>query len=143
MELADYLSLEVNYLSVLLAAVVYFLIGALWYSPQLFGHHWMKHEGIHPDHHEPYVPGIGSYIGEFILDLLMAFVLALFIALADINSWGQGMLVALWAWIGFVAAPSLSALLWSRKSYKSFLINAGFVLVGLLAMGAIIGFMQL
>ena len=33
---------EVNYVAVLAAAIASFVIGALWYSPMLFGKMWMK-----------------------------------------------------------------------------------------------------
>lgn len=36
---------SINYLAVLTAAVVYMILGALWYSPALFGKTWMKGVG--------------------------------------------------------------------------------------------------
>ena len=38
--------MAVNYLAVLVAAIVSMVIGGLWYSPLLFGNVWMKLSGI-------------------------------------------------------------------------------------------------
>lgn len=139
MSYSDFVTNGINYWGVLIATIVYYLLGALWYSPLLFGHAWAKHEGIEVGEIKPHA---GPFIGEFVLDFILAFVLAIFIAIAGINRWQDGMLLALWAWIGFVAVPHLSAVLWTGKSIKRFFINAGFPLIGMLIMGAIIGFMQ-
>ena len=34
--------IHVNYIAILVAAVVSFFIGALWYSPLLFAKRWIK-----------------------------------------------------------------------------------------------------
>ena len=131
----------VNYLAVLVAALVYYMIGALWYAPFFFGNRWMKH-------HENEVPVepqqkhtlccIGSYVGEFIISLILAYVLALFIEISQAGEIVEGIAIALWVWIGFIATTHFSAVLWGRKTVKSFFIHAGFMLLGLIAMGAVI-----
>lgn len=131
----------VNYLAVLVAALVYYVIGALWYAPFFFGNRWMKH-------HENEVPVepqqkhtlccIGSYAGEFIISLILAYVLALFIEISQAGEIVEGIAIALWVWIGFIATTHFSAVLWGRKTVKSFFIHAGFMLLGLIAMGAVI-----
>lgn len=130
----------VNYLAVLLAAIVYFVIGAIWYSPYIFGDRWMKHEESIPNEPPQHylLHRIGSYLGEFIISLIIAYVLTLFIQISQAEEIVEGVSVALWAWIGFIATTHFSAVLWGRKTVKSFFIHAGFMLVGLIAMGAVI-----
>ena len=41
--------LHINILAVIVAGIVTFGIGALWYSPLLFGKHWMQFNGVTPD----------------------------------------------------------------------------------------------
>lgn len=139
MALAENLNLHMHFFAVIVAAAAYFFLGTLWYSPKVFGNYRVGH------HDEVHLipPGLGLYIGEFIIDLVMAYILALLIELVRIQSWEEGVLIALWVWVGFVATTQLSALFWSNKTIKSFLINSGFVLVGLLLMGAIIGIMRI
>jgi hypothetical protein len=35
-------SVDINWIAVIVAAVVNMVVGALWYSPQLFGKQWAK-----------------------------------------------------------------------------------------------------
>lgn len=137
----------VNYPTVLLAAIVYFVIGAIWYSPFLFGR-YKSHEHIAPMPENVTTPPdvkqkhwlrlIGPYIGEFIIALIIAYVLTLFIQISQAEEIAEGIAVALWVWIGFIATTHFSAVLWDRKTVYHFFIHAGFMLVGFLAMGAII-----
>ncbi|MBX9704331.1 MAG: DUF1761 domain-containing protein [Silvanigrellaceae bacterium] len=124
--------------AVIVAAIVYFILGAIWYSPALFGHRAVIHREGEPDLVVKETHPIGSYIGEFILDLIMAFVLTVLITLSDAETYWEGMTIALWAWVGFIATTHFSAVLWGRKTLRSFFIHAIFMLVGLLAMGAVI-----
>ncbi len=123
----------INYFAVFIAALVYFIFGALWYSPFAFGHRWTKHEVEKKEEHKvPHL--IVPYVCEFILNLIMAFVLAFFIEFSQAENYTDACVVALWIWIGFVATTHFSAVLWSRKSVKSFFIHATFILAGLLLM---------
>jgi hypothetical protein len=141
MAFSDYLNLSVNFFSIFLAAVAYFLLGMFWYSETLFGSTW-KNKGNIGVTKFSQVRLYASLICEFILDLVTALVLSLFIAMANTSGSRGGMLVGLWAWIGFTGAPQLLGVIWSHKSFKSFLIHSGFVLIGLLLMGAIIGYIN-
>ena len=37
---------DLNWLAVIVAAIAYFAIGALWYSPPVFGTAWMSAGGV-------------------------------------------------------------------------------------------------
>jgi hypothetical protein len=135
----------VDYMAVFAAALVYFILGAIWYAPCLFRSRCcIKHDESHPE--EPpqackmdsTTCKIGSYIGEFVLDLVIAYVLAIFIEVSQATEIIEGIMVAIWIGIGFVATTHFSAVLWGRKTLKSFFIHACFMLVGLTAMGATI-----
>lgn len=130
----------INYLGVLLAAIAYFIIGAIWYAPSVFGSRWMRHEKAQIGFlaEQPSSSHIGSYAGEFIIALVMAYVLSLLIQVSLADEVVEGIAIALWIWTGFIATTHFSAVLWGRKTLKSFFIHAGFMLVGLIAMGSII-----
>ena len=40
---------ELNWLAVIVGALVYFALGALWYSPAIFGRPWMRSIGWDPE----------------------------------------------------------------------------------------------
>lgn len=133
-------NISVNFVGVLIAAIVYFVIGAIWYSRFLFADEFGRH-------HEPPIGEtkeeissnkVGSYIGEFIISLIIAYVLSIILEISQAVTIIEGITVALWIWIGFIATTHFSAVLWARKTVRHFFIHAGFMLVGLLAMGAIL-----
>jgi hypothetical protein len=127
----------VNYMAVIIAAVAYFILGAIWYAPTMFGSRWMKHEWGQQEQ-KSHFPRILAYLGEMIIALMMAYILALFIEITHATDMLEGVVVALWVWLGFIATTHFSAVLWGRKTLKSFFIHAGFILLGLLIMGTLI-----
>lgn len=127
---------SVTYSAVLIAALVYFILGSIWYAPFLFGHRSVKHDEACPTDKECCGCHVISYAGEFILDLVIAYILAVVIQLSQATEITEGMSVAIWMWIGFVATTHFSAVLWGRKTLKSFFIHACFMLIGFMAMGA-------
>lgn len=130
-------NVHVNYLAVALAAAAYYVLGAIWYSPAVFGNRWMKHEWGQEETGKS-TPKVAAYIGELIISIILAYILTLFIEIAQAKKLLEGIVVSLWIWVGFIATTHFSAVLWGRKTLKSFFIHAGFMLFGLLLMGAII-----
>ena len=130
-------NVPVNYLAVALAAAAYFVLGAIWYSPAVFGSRWMKHAWGQEEIQKS-TPKAAAYIGELIISFILAYILTLFIEIAQARKLLEGIVVSLWIWVGFIATTHFSAVLWARKTLKSFFIHAGFMLFGLLLMGAII-----
>jgi len=131
------MQIEINYLAVLVAAVVTFVIGGIWYSPALFGPRWMKAVGKSEQDLKRTNMGV-AYAGAFVTAVMMAYVLALFIGFAQAKTILSGAGIGLWAWVGFVAAPKLSNYLFSGWPRDLYLINNGYHLVSLLVMGAIL-----
>lgn len=126
-----------NYLAILVATVSTFVLGGLWYSPALFARAWMKEVGINPD-----APGgkgdTGRIFGlAFILEFLMAFILAAFIGPQATALSGLGVGAA--AGFGWVALSFGVNYLFERRSLRLFLINAGYLGVSFCLMGAILG----
>jgi hypothetical protein len=131
------MSVHINYLAVLVAAIITFIIGGLWYSPALFGQRWMLAVGKSEQDCKRTNMGM-AYAGAFVSAVMMAYVLALFIGFAQAKTILSGAGIGLWAWVGFVAAPKLSNYLFSGWSRDLYLINNGYHLVSLLVMGAIL-----
>ena len=64
----------VNYRAILICAIILWIIGALWYSPPLFGKHWAAIVGRKTGEKPKGV--VWGMIASFIGDFLLAFVLA-------------------------------------------------------------------
>ena len=68
------MSITVNYLAVLVAAVVTFVIGGIWYSRALFGPRWMAAVGKTEEECRKGNRGTALF-GAFVSALMMAYVL--------------------------------------------------------------------
>ena len=127
---------DLNFLAILLAAVLYFVIGMVWYSPQLFGKAWME---AHPGRDEDMKCCYKSMVGTFVLGLVIAYVMDLVLDWINLGNARDGALCAFWLWLGFVATTHFSGVLWERKPLKSYLIHMGYLLIAFISMGAVLG----
>ena len=126
----------INIFAVIVIAVVYFILGALWYSPILFGNLWMKSIQKTQDELQMKASNfIGSAITSFVMPLFLAILLE-FIGTINIIT---GILVAVIIWIGFVATFDLYDVLYEDKNIKTYLIDSLYHLAGLLIAGIILG----
>jgi len=127
---------KLNYIAVLVSAVVAFVIGGMWYSPLLFGKAWQRETGLTDDRLQRRNPG--KIMGTaFVLTLIMAFNLAAFL--------GSGPRDVVWgitagalAGIGWVALSFGVTYLFEERSMKLFLINAGYHAIAFMVMGGIL-----
>lgn len=128
---------SVNYLAVVVAAIALFVLGAIWYSPALFGKRWMSLVGRTV---EQLKQGVAiAYIGGFLASVIMALVLSYLIRGTGAGDAVAGMQTALWCWGGFVAPSILTLYLFTRHRMALVLIDAGYYLVGMIVMGGILG----
>ena len=134
--------MDVNLLSVLVAAIATMVLGFLWYSPILFARPWMVLMGYDPNDKakldEMRKSAGKTYALSFLASLASAFVLAKIIDVASVNSVLYGMKYGFAIWLGFVTTVQLTGALFGRQPFKLFLINTGYQLVCYLAMGAIL-----
>lgn len=131
----------INFWPILISAIVSFGIGALWYSPILFGKEWMTLMKI-SDHDIDVAKNNGiskSYLAHFVTNIVSFGVLAFFISLSGSSNAGDGAFLGLISWLGFVAPIGISNLLWRKDSLKLVLIDSLQVLLSLIIGGIIIG----
>lgn len=126
---------SLNIWAVIIAALSTFLIGGLWYSPAVLGKLWMRENGFTEESLKP--ANLGRIFGlSFFLSLIAAINLAMFLGTENRPHMG-----ALWgfaAGFGWVATFIGTHYLFERKSFKLFLINAGYSVVALTVMGLIL-----
>ena len=126
--------LHINYSAVIVVTILAFVIGGLWYGP-LFGKAWMKESGVKEgDGKDKMARTFGLSI---LLNLIIALNLSAFLgAKADFQF---GLFAGLAAGIGWVSASLGIIYLFSQKSLKLFIIDAGYQTVIYAIMGAILG----
>ena len=127
--------LHLNHLHILVAAVIQWILGALWYS-LLFARPWMALTG-HTKGERP-KGAVVAMITSFIGGLILAFVLAHVVMWAGATTWCWGAFVGFVCWLGFIAAPLLSETMYEQRPFKLFFINAGYWLVALVISGVVL-----
>jgi len=128
---------------ILVAALVAFLIGALWYSPVLFAKAWVRTNGYTPERLAAMQANAGrAYAGSFVAFVVMASVLGLLLRHLGADSTADGAAWGFHAWLGFALPIGFTANLYSDKPAAAFLIDAGYQLVYMTVMGAILGAWQ-
>jgi hypothetical protein len=129
--------LNVNWWAVVFAAVLNMVVGALWYSPVLFGKYWAKLTGIKMDKMAGKSPA-KAYGITTAAALLQTLVLAVIISNLGANSTSDGASLGLLLWLGVAATTSISDYLFTGRRLLLWAINQGYYLVVLMANGAIL-----
>jgi Protein of unknown function (DUF1761) len=132
--------MKTNYLAVVVAAIAYWILGAIWFG-FLFGKSWLQLERI-SDEQLAAMKGAATavpYVISFVLGLVIAFVLAQLCAWRNATTAARGASLGVLLWLGIVAPVTYTTNMYEMRPANLFLINEGYVLVGLLIMGAILG----
>ncbi len=141
------MDIEVNYLAVLIAAVVSMAIGFLWYGPVLFGKPWMKLRGYTDESLKKAQAEMGKLYGlSFVLALVTAYILSHMMTLSqefyNYPVIQTGLTTAFFVWLGFMMPVQATATIFGDKKWKLFAIDTGYQLASLLVMGLILGYMS-
>ncbi len=129
--------LSLHWIVILLAVLIYFFLGALWYSPVLFASSWMKLRNINEDDIDKPNPIIFLY--SFILQLIAVTCLALFIFAMGVYGAIDGAIVGFGAGAGLVFTLSGTTGIFSDIPLKLHLIDNGYHVIGLTLAGLLIG----
>ena len=128
--------LPINWLAVLVAAIIRMAVGFAWYSPPLLLKPWQALTGVTP---ETMKAGLGkAMVVDVIASLIMSFALANIIVGANITDWLNGALAGFWVWLGFMATLLVSLWGYENRSLKLIAINLGNNLIALVLMGALL-----
>ena len=132
---------EVNYLAVVIAAIVAWISGAIWYIA--FGKTWIAALGMTPEKMEAtnsfgfYLP----FILLFLADLVIGWALAMLFFHLSAHTVRSGVIIAALCWLGFVLSTMLVNNSFAKRDRRLIIIDGGHWLLVLLLMGTIIGAM--
>ena len=129
--------MKTNYGAIVVSAVAYWLLGALWYGV-LFSQRWMALEGITMEQARSMNPVL-PYVITLALNLLIAFVLAQLCLWRNANTAARGAAIGVLLWIGIVGPVVFTTYMYEMRPKELFAINEFYPLVGLCLMGAILG----
>jgi hypothetical protein len=133
-------TVPINWLALIVVAIVKFAIGAAWYAPQIFGKQWQAELGMTQEQVRANM--VPALVAEAITDLVLAFFLIFAVRYAGANTLLQGAFVGFLVWLGFVATLTIPQVYYERRSWRLWSINNGYLVVSLIVMGAILGVWQ-
>lgn len=131
--------MKINYPAVLVAAIVHFIIGGLWYG-LIFGNLFLRLiewtpaqlQQIQSQNH------VMEYVIAFICSLVLVYILAHFVQYTKAKGFAGGMQTAAWLWLGFVATTQLATVIFEQRRLGLYLLNVGYQLVAGLICGGIL-----
>ncbi|MCR6642037.1 MAG: DUF1761 domain-containing protein [Sporocytophaga sp.] len=127
---------QMNYWAIITAAAMYFILGAVWYSPGLFEAAWFRNVRIPKESEKKYTR---MTAGTFVLLLFAAIFLDYIVELSATNTPGKGVFLGLITGAGLVGTAMSTTYLYEGKPRQLFLIDIGYHLAGFTLMGLILG----
>lgn len=125
---------RINHLAVLVAAIVTFLLGWVWYS-LLFKSMWMGYAGV-----STMSPSAGLLVVQFVLGWVLAYFVAIAISKAPNPNLtaSDGIMFGVFSGIGFFAVPLLLDYVSEGRPVGLWLINAGYIVVSMIVIGVVV-----
>lgn len=130
-------SLQVHVWPVIVAALVQWVIGAIWYGVG-FRKSWSKLVG---GGMEGVTPGRRAFamICSFVASIILCFVMANVLAWAGTATFMGGVAMAIICWLGFMAPPMFAQHIYERRPANLFAINAAYWMVAMAISGGVLG----
>jgi Protein of unknown function (DUF1761) len=131
--------MKVNYLAVIVAAIVHFFLGGIWYS-LLFANKFIQlmswttaqmNEIANQSHAK-------EYIAAFASSLILVYILAHFIQFTKATTALAGALTAFWLWLGFIVTTQIATVIFEGRNAGLYLLNIGYQLVACAIAGIIL-----
>ena len=124
------MDIPVNYVAIVVAAIVSFAFGFLVHGPVL-GKVWMGLMEITPADMEKGKKDMEKkmplYMGAaFVQQLVIAYVTALFVYMAYATTVADALILAFWIWLGYVATFHLNTVLWEKRALPLYGFNVAY-----------------
>ena len=123
----------VNYLAVIVAAIVVVIFGFIWYTPQALGRLWGAN-GMPPGPNPGAMQGVGGLIAALVNSFVMA-VLSLNLGGATIT---DGIMLGVICWLGFMATLTAAETAFQNGSWGRWAVNNGHHVIAQAIIGAIV-----
>ena len=128
--------LHVNPIAVLMATVMQWVLGWLWYG-YVFRSRWMALVGISAGE-KPANAWFGM-VASFVANLVLSFILAHIIVWSAASSFPEGVFLGALCWLGFMAPAMITQHIFEKRPAKLFAINASYWLLAMMLSGGVLG----
>ncbi|MFX0019680.1 MAG: DUF1761 domain-containing protein [Promethearchaeota archaeon] len=133
------MALMINWLAVIVVAIIYFLIHFFWYFPFVFGNIWLKLVGKESEPKSKIIRDTIIMIPTSFVSVLMIEVI---IDLTGMNDILSALIISFLLWVGFVATIGINQNNFNDRGVKLFLLEYGFYLIGFIIAGLILAVWQ-
>lgn len=121
---------QLNWIAVVVAAIGYFAMGALWYSRAFFGLKWAQLREINVNDSTAKDGMIKIMLASFLFILISCTALALLIVRLDLFVFSSALIIGTLAGFGFSGMSIAISLLYQKKPLVLYLIECGYHLAG-------------
>ncbi len=129
---------DLNWLAVLVATVIYFALGGIWYAPPVFGRVWQRAGGIEIP--EGQRPGAKFYVGPLITCFIASVATAMLAFGTASASVAEGLVLGIVVGVGYAFTLSILGGLFEQRPepWVYVAIGGGYHIVGLLIVAVIV-----
>jgi hypothetical protein len=133
-------SMRIKYPAVIVAALVHYFLGGLWYSPLLFGNKFLQIVNWSPEKlaEVESQSHVKELVIAFVASLVLVYILAHFVQYTKATTVMAGIQTAFWLWLGFIATTQLATVIFEQRPLGLYLLNIGYQLVGCALAGVIL-----
>ncbi len=124
---------ELNWLAVIVAALAYWILGAIWFSPPLFRKQWQEATGKDMSMPEP-----KQIVGNLLLWFIAALGMAMIANRIGADDALDGTVLGFVASFGFIGTNRINEGLYMGTDKKLMMVNAPYTLLGFVIMGIIL-----
>ena len=131
---------QLNWLAVIVAGVIYFALGALWYSNVLFARPWQRAIGWDATQQPPQQNPL-TYVVPGLAYIVMAVATGMIAKATGTDTLGEGIVLGLIIGVGYALASSLVTAFFTPNSPQPmvlFAITGAYNLIGFLILAVIV-----
>jgi Protein of unknown function (DUF1761) len=135
---------QLNWLAVIVGALIYFVLGALWYSPMVLGRQWQRSIGWDPERTPPQMSA-ATYAVPGLAYLVMAIAVGLLAVATGTDTAAEGVILGLVLGIGLSLMHTLVDATFDPNKpqpWTWFAINGTYHALGLLIVAVIVAVWQ-
>lgn len=130
---------DLDWLAVIVAALAYFVVGAAWYAPAVFGNVWARAGGFELPQGQRPNPIV--FLTPLLASILAAIALGMIAEATDTDTFGEGVVLGLVTGIGFALGISFVTAQFETTKPNRMVwgaVNGGYHFVGTLIAAVVI-----
>lgn len=137
-QLKEKMYVKINYPAVLVAAILHWILGAVWYG--IFSNKFVELMAWTPEQLQKLESQSHTkeYILAFLSSLVLTYILAHFVQYTKATNLAGGLQTAFWLWLGFIVTTQLPTVIFEGRKPGLYLLNIGYQFVACMVAGSLL-----